>query len=55
MILAMRSREIDAADFGEINSEIFKYFIKKPALFFLPIQTEMDNKTGAAADEFSKN
>lgn len=55
MILAMRSRKIDAADFGEINSEIFKYFIKKPALFFFPIQTEMDNKTGAAAEEFSKN
>lgn len=40
MILAFRSRKVNFGEVREIYKEIFRYFLKNPLRFFLPIQSK---------------
>ena len=41
MILAFRSRKVNLGEVKEIYKEIFRYFMKNPLRFFLPIQSKI--------------
>ena len=43
MILAFRSRKVNFGEVTEIYKEIFRYFMKNPLRFFLPIRSELDS------------
>lgn len=45
MLLAFRSRKINFAELKEIYREIWRYFMKNPFRFFLPIRSELDDRT----------
>lgn len=46
MLLAFRSREITSSELGEIFREVFRYFLKNPLRFFLPIASHtLDRRT----------
>lgn len=45
MLLAFRSRKINFHELREIYREIFRYFMKNPFRFFLPIRSELDDRT----------
>lgn len=46
MILAFRSRKVNFGEVKEIYKEIFRYFMKNPLRFFLPIRSkELDGRT----------
>lgn len=45
MFLAFRSRKLDFGEVGEIYKEIFRYFIKHPLKFFIPLRSRFDYKT----------
>ena len=40
MVLALRSRKVNLGEVTEIIKEIFRYFIKNPFRFFLPIHSK---------------
>ena len=43
MILAFRSRKVNFGEVKEIYREIFRYFMKNPLRFFLPIRSTLDD------------
>ena len=43
MVLAFRSRKVNFGEVTEIYKEIFRYFMKNPLRFFLPIRSELDS------------
>lgn len=43
MVLAFRSRKVNFGEVTEIYKEIFRYFMKNPLQFFLPIRSELDS------------
>ncbi|MCW3161674.1 site-specific recombinase [Chryseobacterium oryctis] len=51
MFLAFRSRKLNFGQVSEIYKEIFKYFMKHPLKFFLPLRSRLDKK----ADELMSN
>ncbi|KMQ68825.1 recombinase [Chryseobacterium sp. FH2] len=51
MFLAFRSRKLNFGQVSEIYKEIFKYFIKHPLKFFLPLRSRLDKK----ADDLMNN
>ncbi|KMQ70960.1 recombinase [Chryseobacterium koreense] len=51
MILAFRSRSLNFGELTMIYKEIFRYFMKNPFRFFLPIRSELDE----SADEMINN
>lgn len=51
MFLAFRSRKLNFGQVSEIYKEIFKYFIKHPLKFFLPISSGLDKR----ADDLMNN
>ncbi|MDQ0475640.1 recombinase [Chryseobacterium sp. MDT2-18] len=50
MILAFRSRKVNFGEVKEIYREIFRYFMKNPLRFFLPIRSELDTSTKEMVD-----
>ncbi|MGX9987004.1 site-specific recombinase [Chryseobacterium sp. POL2] len=44
MMLAFRSRKMNTTEIGAIFQEIFKYFLKNPLRFFIPIRSRLDGK-----------
>ena len=44
MFLAFRSRKMNFGQVSEIYKEIFRYFIKHPLKFFLPLRSGLDKK-----------
>ena len=45
MILAFRSREVNFGEVGKIYQEIFRFFLKNPLRFFIPLKSELDQGT----------
>ncbi|MCY0976633.1 recombinase [Chryseobacterium wangxinyae] len=45
MFLAFRSRKLNFGEVSEIYKEIFRYFIKNPLKFFIPLRSSFDFKT----------
>jgi site-specific recombinase len=45
MFLAFRSRKLNFGQVSEIYKEIFRYFMKNPLRFFLPLSSGLDKKT----------
>ena len=45
MFLAFRSRKLNFGEVSEIYSEIFRYFLKNPLKFFIPLRSSFDHKT----------
>ena len=45
MFLAFRSRKLNFGEVSEIYKEIFKYFLKNPLKFFIPLRSTFDHKT----------
>ncbi|WP_294296120.1 recombinase [uncultured Chryseobacterium sp.] len=45
MFLAFRSRKMNLGQVSEIYKGIFRYFIKNPLRFFLPLRSGLDQKT----------
>lgn len=46
MVLAFRSRKVNLGEVREIYREIFRYFLKNPLRFFLPIRSrDLDDRT----------
>lgn len=45
MFLAFRSRKLNIGEVGEIYKEIFRYFLKNPLKFFIPLRSSFDFKT----------
>lgn len=45
MFLAFRSREVNFGEVGKIYREIFKFFLKNPLRFFIPLKSELDEGT----------
>ena len=43
MVLAFRSRKVNFGEVTEIYKEIFRYFMKNPLRFFLPIRSDLDD------------
>lgn len=43
MVLAFRSRKVNFGEVTEIYREIFRYFMKNPLRFFLPIRSDLDD------------
>ncbi|KQT23699.1 recombinase [Chryseobacterium sp. Leaf405] len=44
MFLAFRSRKLNLGQVSDIYREIFKYFLKNPLKFFLPLGSRLDHK-----------
>ena len=44
MFLAFRSRKINLGEVGKIYHEIFRFFLKNPLRFFIPIKSDLDKK-----------
>ncbi|WP_336718524.1 recombinase [Chryseobacterium mucoviscidosis] len=51
MFLAFRSRKLNFGQVGELYKGIFRYFLKHPLKFFLPIRSGLDKR----ADELMSN
>ena len=52
MILAFRSRKVNFGEVKEIYREIFRYFIKNPLRFFLPIKSkDLDGRAKAMVEK----
>jgi site-specific recombinase len=51
MFLAFRSRKLNFGQVSEIYKEIFRYFLKNPLRFFLPLRSKLDQK----ADDLRNN
>ncbi|MEC3875276.1 recombinase, partial [Chryseobacterium sp. T9W2-O] len=45
MFLAFRSRKLNFGQVSEIYKGIFRYFLKNPLRFFIPLQSGLDKKT----------
>jgi site-specific recombinase len=45
MLLAFRSRKLNIGEVSEIYREIFRYFLKNPLKFFIPLRSSFDHKT----------
>jgi site-specific recombinase len=45
MFLAFRSRKLNFGQVSEIYKEIFRYFMKNPLRFFIPLSSGLDKKT----------
>lgn len=45
MFLAFRSRKLNFGEVSEIYKEIFRYFLKNPLKFFIPLRSTFDHKT----------
>lgn len=45
MFLAFRSREVNIGEVGKIYHEIFRFFLKNPLRFFIPLKSELDEKS----------
>ncbi len=51
MLLAFRSRKLNFGQVGDIFKAIFKYFLKNPFRFFIPLKSELDeNATKLVSD-----
>lgn len=50
MILAFRSRRVNFGEVMEIYKEIFRYFIKNPLKFFVPIRSKLDKSSEEMVD-----
>ena len=50
MVLAFRSRKVNFGEVTEIYKEIFRYFMKNPLQFFLPIRSELDSSAKEMVD-----
>lgn len=50
MILAFRSRKVNFGELKEIYREIFRYFMKNPLRFFLPIRSQLDTSAQEMVD-----
>ena len=50
MVLAFQSRKINFGEVREIYREIFRYFMKNPFRFFLPIRSTLDESTKEMVD-----
>lgn len=50
MILAFRSRKVNFGEVKEIYREIFRYFMKNPLRFFLPLRSNLDNSAKEMVD-----
>lgn len=44
MFLAFRSRKLNFGQVGEIYKEIFRYFLKNPLRFFIPLRSKLDQR-----------
>lgn len=44
MFLAFRSRKLNFGQVSEIYKEIFRYFLKNPLRFFIPLRSKLDQK-----------
>jgi len=51
MFLAFRSRKLNFGQVSEIYKEIFRYFLKNPLRFFIPLRSKLDQK----ADDLRNN
>jgi site-specific recombinase len=45
MFLAFRSRKLNFGEVSEIYKEIFRYFLRNPLKFFIPLRSRFDYKT----------
>lgn len=45
MFLAFRSRKLNIGEVGDIYREIFRYFLKHPLKFFIPLRSVFDKKS----------
>lgn len=50
MVLAFRSRKVNLGEVREIYREIFRYFMRNPLRFFLPLRSNLDNSTKEMLD-----
>lgn len=50
MVLAFRSRKVNFGEVKEIYREIFRYFMKNPLRFFLPIRSSLDDSAKEMVD-----
>ena len=50
MVLAFQSRKINFGEVRQIYREIFRYFMKNPFRFFLPIRSTLDESTKEMVD-----
>ncbi len=50
MILAFRSRKVNFGELKKIYNEIFRYFMKNPLRFFLPIRSRLDTSAQEMVD-----
>lgn len=53
MLLAFRSRKVEASEAGEIFREIFRYFIKNPFRFFIPLRSRLDERSKQMIEEIT--
>lgn len=51
IMLAFRSRKVNFGEVKEIYREIFRYFIKNPFRFFLPIRSSLDESAKEMVDK----
>ncbi|WP_253312862.1 site-specific recombinase [Chryseobacterium sp. HSC-36S06] len=50
MVLAFRSRKVNFGEVTEIYKEIFRYFMKNPLRFFLPLRSDLDDSAKEMVD-----
>lgn len=50
MILAFRSRKVNYGEVREIYREIFRYFMRNPLRFFIPLRSNLDNSAKEMVD-----
>ena len=55
MFLAFRSRKLNFGEVRIINRSIFRYFIKNPWIFFLPIRSVLDERAKKLVEETTKH
>ena len=55
MFLAFRSRKLKFGEVKTINRSIFRYFIKNPLIFFLPIRSVLDVRAKKLVEETTKH
>ena len=55
MFLAFRSRKLNFGEVRIINRSIFRYFLKNPLIFFLPIRSVLDERARKLVEETTKH
>jgi site-specific recombinase len=55
MFLAFRSRKLNFGEVRIINRSIFRYFLKNPLIFFLPIRSVLDQRAKKLVEETTRH